>query len=150
MAISKIRFTLGKSCCCEPQPDLSRSVEYITPRMSIIAIRSLVALAWLAFTSMCSSRASPVSTIEVPISVPSSYKLTSSDSYVCTTVELPSNKPLKLIGVKPRADMQIVHHILLYGCRTPFMRPDGKEQPAWDCGHQSICADGGSNILYGM
>lgn len=101
-------------------------------------------MAFLAFAWILALSRISCESINVNISVPSSYKLTSSDSYVCTTVALPPNRSLKLVGVSPNADMQIVHHILLYGCHLPFQTPKpGQPQPAWDCGHQSICADGG-------
>ena len=36
------------------------------------------------------------------------------DEYLCTAVELP-DRPMKLIGVEPLADMATVHHMLLFG-----------------------------------
>lgn len=80
----------------------------------------------------------------IDIRVPASYVLPRADSYACTTVQLPKDKSLKLVGVKPQADMAVVHHILLFGCLTPYVMPvEGQEPPAWDCGHQTICGDGG-------
>jgi len=81
------------------------------------------------------------------IRIPGGVTLTREDTYVCTTVRLP-DQPMKLVGVVPQASMDVVHHILLFGCNTPHEMPEeGKPQPAWECG--MTCADGGSQILYG-
>ena len=50
----------------------------------------------------------------MPLRIPTSYKVTTIDEYVCTTVRLPA-KPHKLIGVIPMASQEVVHHILLFG-----------------------------------
>lgn len=36
------------------------------------------------------------------------------DAYLCTAVPLP-DRPLKLVGVTPTSDEEIVHHMLLFG-----------------------------------
>lgn len=85
--------------------------------------------------------------VKQEIRIPGGVTLTREDTYVCTTVRLP-DQPMKLVGVVPQASMDVVHHILLFGCNQPLQMPeDGKPQPAWECG--TVCADGGSHILYG-
>ena len=102
------------------------------------------------FFSIASCATDPVSSnddVRQEIRIPLGVKLTREDTYVCTTVRLPS-QPMKLVGVIPQASMDVVHHILLFGCNTPFQMPeDGKPQPAWECG--TVCADGGYQIMYG-
>lgn len=51
---------------------------------------------------------------ELDITVPESYKVDTTDAYVCAIVALPTDAH-KLIGVVPLADQAVVHHILLYG-----------------------------------
>lgn len=63
--------------------------------------------------------------------------------YVCTTVELPA-QPMKMTGIIPRAHMDVVHHILLYGCREPYKKPDAQHPtPVWECTGLPTCSDGG-------
>lgn len=44
------------------------------------------------------------------------YELQQEDSYLCVAKLLPPN-PHKLIGVIPRAEQKVTHHILIYGER---------------------------------
>ncbi|GAX81472.1 hypothetical protein CEUSTIGMA_g8901.t1 [Chlamydomonas eustigma] len=87
-----------------------------------------------------------VDNIKQEIRIPNTVTLTKEDTYVCTTVKLPS-QPLKLVGVEPQASMDVVHHILLFGCNSPHVLPqDGQPQPAWECG--AVCTDS-YQIMYG-
>ncbi len=51
--------------------------------------------------------------IEVNVTVPP-YELQQEDAYLCVAKLLPPN-PHKLIGVIPRAEQKVTHHILIYG-----------------------------------
>lgn len=42
------------------------------------------------------------------------FDVTDRDAYVCVASQLPP-KPHKLVGVVPRAQQEVVHHILLFG-----------------------------------
>ena len=110
----------------------------------------LLASALLAFISTGDAAVDPATVaddVKQEIRIPHGVTLTKEDTYVCTTVKLPS-QPMKLVGVIPQASMDVVHHILLFGCNQPFQMPeDGKPQPAWECG--AVCADGGYQIVYG-
>lgn len=55
----------------------------------------------------------------IPITIPAGVEVQGEDSYVCITKALP-DKELKLVGVEPLAEQEVVHHILLFGacCRV--------------------------------
>lgn len=40
------------------------------------------------------------------------------ESYLCMRVDLPNQPSLKLVGVEPLSNQELVHHMLLYGKRT--------------------------------
>lgn len=73
------------------------------------------------------------------------------DTYLCIPMKTKS-EPEYIIGFKPHANMEIAHHILLYGCSTP-----GSKQPVWNCGEMAshggdfeigpVCGSG-AKILY--
>lgn len=77
-------------------------------------------------------------------------KPTIADTYLCYPTKVDSN--YYITGFKPKAKMDTVHHMLLYGCQEP-----GKTDGVWDCGemHSSneefdqgpVCKYG-SNIIY--
>jgi hypothetical protein len=64
--------------------------------------------------------------IDVDIVVPE-YQVKGQDAYVCTTIELP-DKPMKLVGVEPIAQQEVVHHILLFG--ELLLLSQGPQHPA--------------------
>ncbi|KAI8471286.1 MAG: PHM/PNGase F domain-containing protein [Monoraphidium minutum] len=70
------------------------------------------------------------------------------DAYICTTLPLPP-QPMKLVGVEPLAEQEVVHHILLFGCSVPHVAPRGGDQPVWDCKRAPTCGSNEETILYG-
>ncbi|XP_035663616.1 peptidyl-glycine alpha-amidating monooxygenase B-like isoform X1 [Branchiostoma floridae] len=64
------------------------------------------------------------------------------DAYLCTQIETPENTAYVTEFV-PSASMNTAHHMILFGCSTPWTRKD-----VWDCGSMSAsCRDGGQ-IMY--
>lgn len=51
--------------------------------------------------------------VEFDMRVPD-FDVKDQDAYVCIAAQLPP-KPHKLVGVIPRAQQEVVHHILLFG-----------------------------------
>jgi hypothetical protein len=74
----------------------------------------LLQLAVLALVALGSAAATNSS---IDITIPSSVEVKGEDSYVCITRALPDT-PLKLVGVEPMAQQEVVHHILLFGARA--------------------------------
>lgn len=65
-----------------------------------------------------------------------------SDSYFCISVRAP-REDTYIVDFQPHASMNTVHHMLLYGCRSPFSTDN-----YWDCGGvQGTCQDT-ANIMY--
>ncbi|XP_015222499.2 peptidyl-glycine alpha-amidating monooxygenase isoform X1 [Lepisosteus oculatus] len=68
---------------------------------------------------------------------------TASDSYMCMAVRVPRERDSYIVDFLPHASMETAHHMLLYGCRSPYST-DGY----WDCGGvQGTCEDT-ANIIY--
>ncbi|XP_039635335.1 peptidyl-glycine alpha-amidating monooxygenase isoform X3 [Perca fluviatilis] len=68
---------------------------------------------------------------------------TVSDTYLCTTFPVPTSRDAYIVDFIPHASMDTVHHMLLFGCRTPV-----STSSYWDCGSvQGTCADEAS-IMY--
>uniref|UniRef100_H3CNS3 Peptidylglycine alpha-amidating monooxygenase n=1 Tax=Tetraodon nigroviridis TaxID=99883 RepID=H3CNS3_TETNG len=66
-----------------------------------------------------------------------------SDNYLCIAHPVPSGGDSYIVDFLPHANMDTVHHMLLFGCRKPFS-PSGY----WDCGGaQGVCGDT-SSIMY--
>lgn len=75
---------------------------------------------------------------------------TAADTYLCYPMKVDST--YYITGFQPKAKMETVHHILMYGCTKP-----GNTDGVWDCGemqsgkegfrHGPVC-NGGSNIVY--
>lgn len=85
--------------------------------------------------------------LEMNITVPP-LNVTKKDSYVCIAKKLPPS-PHKLVGVRPLAHMDVVHHILLFGCGQPFKLPANNETSVWDCMENPVCGSSYSGIMYG-
>uniref|UniRef100_A0A1D1ZR72 Peptidylglycine monooxygenase n=1 Tax=Auxenochlorella protothecoides TaxID=3075 RepID=A0A1D1ZR72_AUXPR len=67
------------------------------------------------------------------------------DSYICTVVKAPE-EAMHLVGFTPEAHQSTVHHMLLFGCRTPART----DLPVWDCKMKKVCAVADNeNVLYG-
>ncbi|XP_044518512.1 peptidyl-glycine alpha-amidating monooxygenase [Gracilinanus agilis] len=64
-----------------------------------------------------------------------------SDTYLCMSLRLPMDEEAFVIDFKPRASMDTVHHMLLFGCNMP-----SSTESYWDC-DEGICSDK-VNILY--
>ncbi|XP_068278229.1 peptidyl-glycine alpha-amidating monooxygenase isoform X5 [Nyctibius grandis] len=64
-----------------------------------------------------------------------------SDTYLCMSVPLPVDDEAYVVDFKPHASMDIVHHMLLFGCNEP-----SSTENYWDC-DEGTCKDK-SNILY--
>ncbi|XP_077593276.1 peptidyl-glycine alpha-amidating monooxygenase B isoform X2 [Stigmatopora nigra] len=66
-----------------------------------------------------------------------------SDTYLCMAFPVPTRHTLYVVDFIPQASMKTVHHMLLFGCRSPVSTTD-----YWDCGSaQGTCEDK-SSILY--
>ncbi|XP_034870886.1 peptidyl-glycine alpha-amidating monooxygenase isoform X12 [Mirounga leonina] len=64
-----------------------------------------------------------------------------SDTYFCMSVRLPVDEETFVIDFKPRASMDTVHHMLLFGCNMP-----SSTGSYWFC-DEGTCTDK-ANILY--
>lgn len=80
--------------------------------------------------------------IELDFRMPA-YPTVREDEYLCTTIELP-DRPMKLVGVESLSDQGTVHHMLLFGCKTP-----SGTDPVWPCRMRAACGEGGENVMYG-
>ncbi|XP_036385374.1 peptidyl-glycine alpha-amidating monooxygenase isoform X2 [Megalops cyprinoides] len=76
--------------------------------------------------------------IRMPAVVP-----TASESYLCVAVPVPTARDSYVVDFVPHASMDTAHHMLLYGCRTPY-----STEGYWDCGsNQGTCEDE-AKIIY--
>ncbi|XRB12579.1 peptidylglycine monooxygenase [Pseudoscourfieldia marina] len=69
------------------------------------------------------------------------------DSYMCLAVKVP--KTGYITAYEPKAKQEVVHHMLLHGCREPYLP---KENTPWPCVMGQICGRGQSGavqFLYG-
>ncbi|KAM6222732.1 peptidyl-glycine alpha-amidating monooxygenase isoform 2-T2 [Rhynchocyon petersi] len=64
-----------------------------------------------------------------------------SDTYLCMSLRLPTDEEAFVIDFKPRASMDTVHHMLLFGCNMP-----ASTGSYWFC-DEGTCTDK-ANILY--
>nr|XP_033785071.1 peptidyl-glycine alpha-amidating monooxygenase isoform X1 [Geotrypetes seraphini]XP_033785072.1 peptidyl-glycine alpha-amidating monooxygenase isoform X1 [Geotrypetes seraphini] len=64
-----------------------------------------------------------------------------SDTYLCTSYRLPVDDEVYVVDFKPHANMDTVHHMLLFSCNVPSSSED-----YWDCG-SGTCSDEVS-VLY--
>ncbi|XP_042250297.1 peptidyl-glycine alpha-amidating monooxygenase isoform X3 [Thunnus maccoyii] len=66
-----------------------------------------------------------------------------SDTYLCMAFPVPTSRDAFIVDFIPHASMDTVHHMLLFGCQTPFSTSN-----YWDCGSvQGTCEDEAS-IMY--
>uniref|UniRef100_A0A671VU75 Peptidylglycine alpha-amidating monooxygenase n=1 Tax=Sparus aurata TaxID=8175 RepID=A0A671VU75_SPAAU len=66
-----------------------------------------------------------------------------SDTYLCMAFPVPTSQDAYIVDFIPRASMETVHHMLLFGCQTPV-----STSSYWDCGSvQGTCEDEAS-IIY--
>ncbi|WP_432214950.1 hypothetical protein, partial [Salmonella enterica] len=64
-----------------------------------------------------------------------------SDTYFCMSRRLPVDEEAFVMDFKPRASMDTVHHLLLFGCNMP-----SSTGSYWFC-DEGTCTDK-ANILY--
>ncbi|KAJ8947140.1 hypothetical protein NQ318_002501 [Aromia moschata] len=89
-----------------------------------------------------------------PLMMPNVYP-DRDELYLCTPVRVVNDKSFYIVGFEPNATMNVAHHMLLFGCKTP-----GTTDEYWDCGEMAIsesdsstlkkarpCTDG-SHVLY--
>ncbi|XP_051764679.1 peptidylglycine alpha-amidating monooxygenase isoform X3 [Ctenopharyngodon idella] len=68
---------------------------------------------------------------------------TESDSYYCMAVPVPTSREAYIVDFVPHASMDTAHHMILYGCKTPYAT-----QGYWDCGKElGTCRDQ-AKIMY--
>lgn len=68
---------------------------------------------------------------------------TESDSYYCMAVPVPTSQEAYIVDFVPHATMDTAHHMILYGCKTPYA-----SQGYWDCGRElGTCRDQ-AKIIY--
>uniref|UniRef100_A0A8C1AF87 Peptidylglycine alpha-amidating monooxygenase n=1 Tax=Cyprinus carpio carpio TaxID=630221 RepID=A0A8C1AF87_CYPCA len=66
-----------------------------------------------------------------------------SDSYYCMAVPVPTSWEAYIVDFVPHASMDTAHHMILYGCKTPYAT-----QGYWDCGKElGTCRDQ-AKIMY--
>ncbi|XP_047660562.1 peptidyl-glycine alpha-amidating monooxygenase B isoform X1 [Tachysurus fulvidraco] len=68
---------------------------------------------------------------------------TASDSYYCMAVPVPTQKEAYIVNFVPHASMDTAHHMLLYGCRTPY-----STKGYWDCGTEQGTCEDEAKIMY--
>ncbi|KAF5889985.1 peptidyl-glycine alpha-amidating monooxygenase isoform X1, partial [Clarias magur] len=68
---------------------------------------------------------------------------TVSDSYYCMAVPVPTSREVYIVDFVPHASMETAHHMLLYGCRTPF-----STKGYWDCGSEQGTCEDEAKIMY--
>ncbi|XP_019519558.1 PREDICTED: peptidyl-glycine alpha-amidating monooxygenase [Hipposideros armiger] len=99
-------------------------------------VRSLLVLL-LVFESSCLGFRSPLSVFKRFKETTRSF----SDTYFCMSMRLPTDEEAFVIDFQPRASMDTVHHMLLFGCNMP-----SSTGSYWFC-DEGTCIDK-SNILY--
>uniref|UniRef100_A0A8C5HS14 Peptidylglycine alpha-amidating monooxygenase n=1 Tax=Gouania willdenowi TaxID=441366 RepID=A0A8C5HS14_GOUWI len=65
-----------------------------------------------------------------------------SDTYLCMASPVPTGRDAYIVDFIPHANMNTVHHMLLFGCRIP-----ASTSSSWDCGKNGICKDE-SSVMY--
>ncbi|XP_053500533.1 peptidyl-glycine alpha-amidating monooxygenase B [Ictalurus furcatus] len=68
---------------------------------------------------------------------------TVSDSYYCMAVPVPTSREAFIVDFVPHASMETAHHMLLYGCRTPY-----STKGYWDCGTEQGTCEDEAKIMY--
>ncbi|XP_017345196.1 peptidyl-glycine alpha-amidating monooxygenase isoform X2 [Ictalurus punctatus] len=68
---------------------------------------------------------------------------TVSDTYYCMAVPVPTSREAFIVDFVPHASMETAHHMLLYGCRTPY-----STKGYWDCGTEQGTCEDEAKIMY--
>jgi len=117
-------------------------------------IMSAVHLMVMAATLVVSASASNLTypTRKFELRLPSA-KPSQPDTYVCTGMRVDTNTTYYLVAFEALAQAKVVHHMLLYGCKTP-----GKKDPLFNCGTMTARQSGlpwslapcgsGSQVVY--
>ncbi|XP_072137430.1 peptidyl-glycine alpha-amidating monooxygenase B isoform X1 [Mobula birostris] len=66
-----------------------------------------------------------------------------SDSYFCTFVPVPAGQKSYIVDFQPHANMDIAHHMLLFGCSLP-----ATNEEFWDCGSRHGTCLQSAEIMY--
>ncbi|KAM9841338.1 peptidyl-glycine alpha-amidating monooxygenase B [Aulostomus maculatus] len=66
-----------------------------------------------------------------------------SDTYLCMAFPVPTSQDAFIVDFIPQASMDTVHHMLLFGCRTPM-----STRSYWDCGSVQGTCKGEASIMY--
>ncbi|TNM92459.1 hypothetical protein fugu_019471 [Takifugu bimaculatus] len=66
-----------------------------------------------------------------------------SDNYLCISQPVPSGRDSYIVDFIPHANMDTVHHMLLFGCRKP-----SSISGYWDCGGAVGACEDQSSIMY--
>uniref|UniRef100_A0A674PC92 Peptidylglycine alpha-amidating monooxygenase n=1 Tax=Takifugu rubripes TaxID=31033 RepID=A0A674PC92_TAKRU len=66
-----------------------------------------------------------------------------SDNYLCISQPVPSGRDSYIVDFIPHANMDTVHHMLLFGCRKP-----SSISSYWDCGGAVGACEDQSSIMY--
>ncbi|XP_028273447.1 peptidyl-glycine alpha-amidating monooxygenase B isoform X2 [Parambassis ranga] len=68
---------------------------------------------------------------------------TASDTYLCMAYPVPTSRDAYIVDFTPHASMDTVHHMLLFGCRTPVSKSS-----YWDCGSVKGTCEDDASIMY--
>ncbi|XP_051539204.1 peptidyl-glycine alpha-amidating monooxygenase B-like isoform X1 [Myxocyprinus asiaticus] len=68
---------------------------------------------------------------------------TESDSYFCMAVPVPTSQEAYIVDFVPHASMDTAHHMVLYGCRTPYAI-----KGYWNCGTELGTCHDQAKIMY--
>ncbi|XP_029025575.1 peptidyl-glycine alpha-amidating monooxygenase isoform X2 [Betta splendens] len=66
-----------------------------------------------------------------------------SDNYLCTAFPVPTSQDAYIVDFIPHANMDTVHHMILFGCRSP-----ASSFNYWDCGGFQGTCKGEASIMY--
>ncbi|KAG9511189.1 putative peptidylglycine alpha-hydroxylating monooxygenase 1, partial [Fragariocoptes setiger] len=63
------------------------------------------------------------------------------EHYLCKSFRLPTDHEEFIVGFRPNATADKVHHILMYGCEKPGVMQRDSPHYVWDCGEMSDYLD---------
>ncbi|XP_030005228.1 peptidyl-glycine alpha-amidating monooxygenase isoform X1 [Sphaeramia orbicularis] len=66
-----------------------------------------------------------------------------SDTYLCMAFPVPTSQDAYIVDFIPHASMNTVHHMLLFGCKTPVSKTN-----YWDCGSVKGTCEDEASIMY--
>eukprot|EP00118_Oscarella_pearsei_P017568 m.175251 g.175251 ORF g.175251 m.175251 type:complete len:476 (+) comp39120_c0_seq40:228-1655(+) len=87
--------------------------------------------------------ASTTPKVEFPVLMPS-VQPNQPETYLCLSYKLPKRKHF-VVGYEPHASQKTVHHILVYGCGTPY----NQSVAYWNCGEMGgTCGSGPNETMF--